>query len=315
MIQKFKNSKIVIDTPIYALHSWGNEKGIPKLINSAAAGRHPNIAQNLIDALVEYGKTVYAYELKPATQKTKNTSIENLVEGIHECVQFITEPVDLICLCQGTLPGAIYASIFPENVNKYANIAGTINSHTGCKNLIEQYMKISGVVEYHAGIVAMNGGVQKGSLQAMAMSMVDPVSVYITTYYDLFNMIVTGDDPGIKKWHRNDDWLQASQDIAGKWFLQCLEWLFRDNRLYNGTFPDIMDREVRLSNIVCPIHLFAGDNDKITDKTQVFGMAEKVGSNVKTKTLFTNSGHTSSFTRNINIKKFIDVFGIKNEIN
>ena len=306
--QEFKRSEIIIDTPVFNLHQFGTGKGHRVLVNPAAAGRHPNIGQNLIDALVENGKAVFAYELKAATQGTKNTSIEDLVSGLHECVERIGAPVYLPCLCQGTLPGAIYASIFPENVTRYANIAGTINSKTGCRNLIERYMEVDRVIEYHSGIVAMNNGIQKGELQIQAMSMVDPVFVYLKNGFDRYNLEVAGDIEGLKKWHRNNDWLNWKQDLAGVQFLQVLEWLFRDNRLYEGTFPDIMGREVNLSNIICPVHLFGGENDKITDVTQVFGMADKVGSKQVTKTIFKNSGHTSSFTRKANINTFIKTF-------
>lgn len=306
--QEFTGTKILFKEQAYCLRVLSYGTGTPILIIPPHAGKSGNIAIPLAKVCAEQGRTVFIYELFPATQETKNVSIENLVEHVHECVQFIDEPVDLICLCQGTLAGAIYASIFPKNVNRYVNFAGTINAKTGCDNLIERYMKRPWVLEYHTYHVFINGGVQKGELQGAAFFMVDPVFAYIGRWNDLYNLKVNKDTKGIEKWNRDNGWLDTTQDIAGTWYLQDLEWIFRDNRLYNDTFPDIMGRQVRLSNITCDVYLLCGDGDPVTHHTQTFGMADKVSSKNIYKILLPKSGHTAAFTRPANLDIFVKNF-------
>lgn len=306
--QEFKGTKIVMIEQAYCLRVLNYGHGIPCLIIPPYAGKSGNVSIPAAKACAEQGRTVFIYELFPATQETKNVSIENLVEHVHGCVQFIGEPVELICMCQGTLAGAIYTSIFPENVNRYVNFSGTINAKTDCGNLIERYMALPWVLEYHQGIVAMNNGVQKGELQGNAFFMVNPVYAYIGRWFDYYNLKIKKDTKGIDKWEHDNSWLDTTQDIAGKWYLQTLKWLFYDNCLCNDTFPDMMGRQVRLSNITCDVHLLCGDKDPITHHTQTFGMADKVSSKKIYKILLPKSKHTAAFTRRANLDIFVKNF-------
>lgn len=287
--------QILIKTDAYELHLFNRGDGVPILINPPFAGRDWEIAENLINKCIKNNKTVYIFRLLEATQRTKNTSIEDLVLFLHECVQCVGEPVDLICMCQGSLAGTIYTSIFQENINRYVNIAGTINSRTGCNNLIERYMDLPFILEYHTGLVALNCGIQKGYLQYIAFGFIDPVEVYFGRHVKKYNLMNNNDTEGVEKWNKNNSWYDNFKDIAGCWYLQDFEWLFRDNRLYNGTFPNILGKEVRLENITCDVFAFAGKLDKITHETQCVAVCDKVSGRTF-QYVFPNAGHSRCFT-------------------
>jgi poly(3-hydroxyalkanoate) synthetase len=292
-MQEFKRSKVVLETNVFKLHEFNKGEGVSVLVVPPTAGRHPSIGQNLIDTFVKDGRTTYGYELLPATLETANTSIEDLVITLQQCINRINGPVDLVGLCQGTLASTILSCIFPNSVNTLSCVAGTINSKVNCGNLIERYMEIPGVLEFHKGLVTINGGIQKGLLQWFAFSLIDPTEVYIKRWFDIYNLIEQKDIKGIEKWKRNNDWYDYVIDIAGTWYLQDLEWLFRDNRLYNGTFPDILGRKVKLENICCDTYLYAGGADKITHVDQQLSMGNKVSGKV-TKIVFEGAGHSKS---------------------
>jgi len=315
--QSFKSRKVLIDTPFFKLHMCHSEDAIGDsvFIVGPHAGRHVNIVQNLVDTCVAKGGPVYAYELKSATQETKGLTIEGMVAILYDCVKVIGEPVELIGVCQGAWLGALFTARFPEMVTKYVNFVGPINTKTGQDNTIEKYMKQQSVIEYHQKKVDSNNGIQLGSDQWFAFSMLEPWETYIGRFCTqaqnlwfnhFFNSKKT--EEKIKKWEHNNSWHDDQQDLAGTWFMEIMEWHFRDNRIYNGTFPKILGGDVNLNRIKCPVFLFAGGVDNITSTRQVLDMAYVVGSTEIQSKIFEDDGHTNAFNRESSLKTFSDTF-------
>ncbi len=304
--QEFKRSEIVIETPVYRLHHFNTGTGVPIFVLPPHAGRHGCITQRLIDKCVGQGRTVYAFELLPATRKTANTSISDLLSAISECHNHIGEIIDLVAVCQGGWLGAIYAAKHPESINKLAAFAAPFNCKTGEDNCIENYMKTPFILDYQRMMVAMNGGIQPGYMQWLAFSMVKPEFVYFDRWTDMQKMVWSGDDKGLEKWKKNNAWYDSPQNIAGTWFIESLKHHFRDNDLFEGRW--VIDGEaVDLSRIKCPVWLYAGSADEITHQKQVFDLEYKVSGPV-TKILFEGAGHTKVFVGTQELEAFKDTF-------
>jgi len=309
--QEFKNSVEVLENSIYTLHYFPMAKSQPTTSNEPVfiipphAGRHPSIAQNMIDKCVSEGRHTYAFELKPATARTANTGIGHLIIALCMCSEKITDRHDghkigYIGLCQGAWLSAIYLSMFVHNANAsfYCNFAGPINTKTGQENIIEKYCR-NVDIDIHRTVVNLNGGLQLGIYQWLSFAMVDPRYVFVDRWTDLysFTMQALFSFNGIsklKKWFKNNSWYDTSQDIAGTWFLDCLENHFIENKLYNGTW-NVGYATPNLKDIKCPVYLYAGDEDEITHFQQVFDMEKVVGSTEVQKTLFAGAGHTKVF--------------------
>jgi len=294
-IQEFKNSVVVLETPVYRLHKFSDGAGTPVLVIPPHAGRHGNIAMPMINMCVKENKTVFAYELLSATQKTKNTSVDDLINAISDCQKHIGEKVDLIGLCQGGWVSAIYTALNQDKVNRFAAFATPINVKTDNDNAIENYMgSESFFMSYHEWLVAMNGGIQPGYLQWLAFSMVRPEYVYVERWTQLYSMLWKNDNSGVAKWKKNNEWYDSPQDLAGVWFLQALKHLFYNNDLYEGRWV-VCGKTVSLSDITCPCFLYAGEDDDITHPQQMFDMAKKVSTEGVKCTLFAKAGHTKVF--------------------
>jgi poly(3-hydroxyalkanoate) synthetase len=311
--QSFKRSHVIVDTPTYAFHKFhdDNASGAPIFVVGPHAGRHVNIIQRLVDTCVAEGRPVYSYELKSANDENKSTTIEDLVQILYDCVTLIGEPVDLIGVCQGAWLGGLFAARFPDLVTKYANIVGPINTRTGQDNAIEKYMKHPGIVEYHQKKFDANGGIQKGDDQWFAFSMLDPWETYLGRFFtqqqNLFFGLFTDKSKAIEKWEHNNSWHDDQQDL-GAWFMEVMKWHFKDNRIYEGTFPKILGEDVNFKNITCPVFLFAGGTDNITSTRQVLDMANIVGSTEIHSVIFEKDGHTNAFNREKSLKIFRKMF-------
>jgi len=300
-IQSFKNSKIIMDNHAFRLHYFIPENPTtqdPIFVIPPHAGRHGCIAQNLIDKCTSEGRRAFAFELKPATEKTKDVSICDLILYLEICGREIRRinfgsKFGLIGLCQGAWLGAIYAAQNPMNISFYCNFAGPINTQTGQDNIIERYCR-SASLDHHKALVEASGGLQLGIFQWMSFAMVNPKFVFVDRWLDFIKSSFSGDEEALKKWKKNNSWYDTPNDLAGKWFLECLENHFMENRLYEATWK--IDNEfVYLSSIKCPVYLYAGEDDEITHPQQVFDMESVLGSKEVHKTLFSGAGHTKVF--------------------
>lgn len=306
--QVFKNNEVVIETPVYKLNRFNVGVGMPVLVIPPHAGRHGNIAQRLINKLVSENRTVYAYELLSANQKTKNTSIDDLVNAVSDCQKYIGETVDLIGLCQGGWLSALYTALNQDKVNRLFCFATPINTKTGQKNAIEKYMNSNPfLMMYHEWLVCMNNGIQTGALQWLSFAMANPNYVFVERWQKLQGLIYSNDQDGIAKWRKNNDWYDTPQDLAGVWFLQALKHLFYNNDLYEGRWV-VCGKYVNLNKITCECFLYAGDDDDITHPQQMFDMAKRVGTKNVKCTLFKNAGHTKVFVGTDELNQFIEDF-------
>jgi poly(3-hydroxyalkanoate) synthetase len=73
-----------------------------------------------------------------------------------------------------------------------------------------------------------------------------------------------------------DSWYEDPLDLPGRWYLQAIRDLFKENRLAKGEFVGL-GRRLNLKSVVCPVYLLAGESDDITTKEQVFAAENLVG--------------------------------------
>lgn len=101
-----------------------------------------------------------------------------------------------------------------------------------------------------------------------------PEQHYIQDQVDLYEHI---DDPGyIAKEEAFARWYENPIDLPGRWYLQVIEQLFKENRLAKGSFVGL-GRRLDLKRITCPVYLLAGEADDITTKEQVFNAKDLLG--------------------------------------
>jgi poly(3-hydroxyalkanoate) synthetase len=279
-------------------HGVVNDK-TPVCIFPPFAGRDGTVTDNLVKKCVDAGRTIYRYNLKSATQQTKDLTLSDWVRYIRmflDTIQTIhgDKKIDFLGCCQGGWLSTIVASLYPDDVNKLALFAAPINLKTGCDNAIEKYCETIDM-QWHRDMVDMNNGIQDGRLQWLSFAMLAPEEVFFGKYLDLFRHSIFGDYKAVKKWWRNEKWYLNYQHYAGGLFLDILENHFKDNRLYNGTWM-LNGKAINLSNITCPIDVYAGRKDGITSIEQAEGILHMATSTKKRLTIFDDAGHTKVFT-------------------
>ena len=85
----------------------------------------------------------------------------------------------------------------------------------------------------------------------------------------------------MKKEETFESWYENPIDLPGRWYMQAITQLFKENRLAKGIFV-ALGRRLNLKDITCPTYLLAGETDDITTREQVFD-AEKFLGTAKNK--------------------------------
>lgn len=288
---------------ISKLNKTGDPQNRKLFVVPPHAGRSGSIANKLIDTAVNNNRYVYSFELLPATQETKRTSIYDLVEAIDS---YMDEPMDMVGICQGGWLSAIYTALYPEKVKKLALMAAPIDVKADPLNKITMFCELY-PYEYFEFIVNIHDGFQPGAVQWFNFAFVSPPEVFIKRHLDMFNAIINNDQKQIDKLNRNNDWYDKPQDLAGTWFLEAVDNIFINNRLKSNTMV-LNNYKVDLTNINHDLYLYAGEDDEITSPEQLFNIQNIVQSDNINKFLLPQCGHTRVFTGNKELELFNDTF-------
>jgi len=271
---------------LYSLHTFtlrdfspksiGHE--IPVFILPPYAGHTSVIAdfhkkQSLVETLLENGiKRVLLADWHSATLEMKDYDIDNYLAELHVSVSDIGARIHLIGLCQGGWMASLYAARFPERVASLVLGGSPIDTQAG-NGAIKEYAE-SLPFSFFEGLVATGGGVLKGSYMLEGFKSLHPQKQYVEKYIDLYEHI---DDPDyVKRISNFERWYEYTINLPGRWYLQVLQELFKENRFVKGKFIGLGKR-LDPKDIHCPLYLLAGEQDDITPKEQVFNAEQYFG--------------------------------------
>ena len=102
----------------------------------------------------------------------------------------------------------------------------------------------------------------------------NPSDQYVKKYADLFTHIE--DKDYVKRAEEFSRWYEAPLDLPGAYYLQAVEWIFKENRLAKGNFV-ALGKTISLKEITIPVYMLAGDADDITPSAQVFNAENYLG--------------------------------------
>lgn len=253
-------------------------KGLATIVDAPYAGHSAMIAdyhkgQSLIETLLGSGvDRVFLTDWKSATEDMKDLEIDQYLAELNICVDDLGARVNLVGLCQGGWMSAMYAARFPQRVASLVLAGSPIDTDAGdgpVKRMAHEYP-----ASFYEELVASGGGLMRGQYMLAGWKNMHPEEHYIKQHIDLYEHI---DDPVyLSKEETFERWYENPIDLPGRWYLQAIVQLFKENRLAKGTFVGL-GRRLNLRDINCPIYLLAGEADDITTREQVFDAEKYVG--------------------------------------
>ncbi len=258
----YSRNEIVMSHPAFFLRKFGSGGKETVVIVPPQAGHSSTICdfdagQSLVQTALNFGHNVYVIDWKSCTPERKDEGIDDLVLQVRDATKNIRGPFTLVGLCQGGWLSAIFAASFPERV-KHLLVAGApINAKAGGGYL--QQMVQSLPQEFYEGLVDMGGGLMRGEFMLLGWKM---MNLFDRTqdYFDLWCAIGTD---RFRKIQRFRDWYEYTQDLAGRYYLESVDRIFRKNDLWEGRLR-VLGATVNLKDISCPITSIAGEGDDIT---------------------------------------------------
>jgi poly(3-hydroxyalkanoate) synthetase len=275
-------NRVRLDLRTMVLREYGTPKdtrgGIPTLVDAPHAGHTAMIAdyhkgQSLIATLLANGiGHVALTDWKSATEDMKDLEIDNYLEEVNVAIDDLGGKVNLVGLCQGGWVATMIAARFPEKVHSLV-LAGTpIDTDAGNGPIKRMAHELP--VSFYQELVELGGGLMKGKFMLQGWKNMHPEEHYIDEHVDLYEHI---DDPAyIAKRETFESWYENPIDLPGRWYLQAITRLFKENLLAKGKYV-ALGRQLDLRRVTCPAYLLGGAADDITTPEQVLAAAHLFG--------------------------------------
>lgn len=271
-------NKVRLDLRTMVLRDYGKAGGLPTLVDAPHAGHTAMIAdyhkgQSLVETLLANGiGHVALTDWKSATDDMKDLEIDNYLAEMVVAIDDLGGRVNLVGLCQGGWVSAMVAARFPDKVNSLVLAGAPIDTNAG-NGPIKRMVQDS-PLSFYKELVEMGGGLMKGKFMLEGWKNMHPQQHYIQDHVDLYEHM---DDPAyLAKEETFESWYENPIDLPGRWYLQVIEQIFKENRLANGTFIGL-GRTLDLHDIECPVYLLAGADDDITTTEQVLDAVKYLG--------------------------------------
>ncbi len=252
--------------------------GVPTIVDAPYAGHSSMIAdfapgQSLMQTLRANGMgRLFLTDWKPATPDMKDFDCDTYIAELNVCVDDLGGRVNLVGLCQGGWMSAMYAARFPDKVERIVLAGAPIDTDAGDGAVKRMAHELP--VSYYEQLVAADGGLVSGRMMLLGWKNLDPEKQYVEKYVDLYKNL---DDPAyLERQERFSSWYENPVDLPGRWYLQVIVQLFKENRLAKGEFV-ALGKRLRLADVRCPAYLLAGAEDAITPAVQVFNAEQYLG--------------------------------------
>jgi polyhydroxyalkanoate depolymerase len=264
---------VLLELHTQRLRAFGEAgaKVTPTLIMAPYAGHTAAIAdyhdgQSLVQTMLAAGHArVLVTDWKSASLDMKDYDIDNYLAELNVAIDDLGSRVNLVGLCQGGWLAAMYAARYPDRVRTLVLAGSPIDTHAGdgpLKKMVE-----ASPPGFYEELVALGGGLMLGRVMLRGWKNMHPDEQYLNKYVRLYEHI---DDPDyLSKTEAFSAWYENTIDLPGRWYLQAINELFKENRLAQGRFVGL-GRRLSLRDIRCPTYLLAGESDDITPKEQVF---------------------------------------------
>ncbi|KVO41240.1 esterase [Burkholderia ubonensis] len=265
-------------TMIFRDYSDGAARGLPTIVDAPYAGHSAMIAdyqpgQSLMQTLREHGVSrPYLTDWRSATEDMKDLEIDQYLAELNVCVDELGGRVNFVGLCQGGWMAAMYAARFPHKVASLVLAGSPIDTDAGngpIRQMVHTYP-----TSFYEELVEMGGGLMRGRFMLRGWKNMHPDQHYLAEHVDLYEHI---DDPDyLRKQEAFASWYESPIDLPGRWYLQAIVQLFKENRLAKGRFV-ALGRTLNLKDVTCPVYLLAGEADDITTPEQVFDAVKYLG--------------------------------------
>jgi len=231
------------------------------------------VEHSLVAALQQAGlRHLFVTDWHSAATDMRFLGIDDYVADLNVLVDTMGAPVDLIGLCQGGWMSLIYAARFPEKVRKLV-LAGAPIDTAAAPSALSALAESSPLAIYR-DLVRLGNGLLPGRnvLKFWGSDAVDAD--------DMRELLQTDQaiaSPGFARLQAGfENWNAFTVDLPGKFFLECVDKLYKRNELATGRFV-ALGKTINLASVTIPLFLLAARDDELVALPQLFAVERLVG--------------------------------------
>jgi poly(3-hydroxybutyrate) depolymerase len=272
-------NRVVLELPCVRLREFcGDARAVPTLICAPFALHRSTIADfapghSLVRALRGAGLShICVTDWLSAGPQMRYLSIDNYLADLDVAVDELGGRVDLVGLCQGGWMALLFAARFPEKVRKLVLAGAPVDIRAGATLLsrLAAQMPLAAFEQ----LVELGGGRILGDrvLGLWGPRTLDPESVR-----QLLQVPQRVRGPAFRRLEAEfQQWYAATVDLPGTYYLEVVEWLYKQNRLAEGKLV-ALGRRIDLAQVRVPLFLLAARDDDVVAPEQVFATQARVG--------------------------------------
>ncbi|MGE5416697.1 MAG: alpha/beta fold hydrolase [Acidobacteriota bacterium] len=255
----------------------------PVLILPPQAGHHSCLAdyspaQSLVRVFQSYGFDVYVTEWLSATREYKDLAMADYIRLTDEAVDQIRErtgrfKIHIVGQCQGGWQATVYTSLFQEKIATLVSAAAPIDMDAAHSPIVEDSKLPMSFFEF---MVATHNGLMDGYYMLLGFKNMQLQEHYSKKYDRLWEMVQNEDEDALRRFIRFENWYSYTQKIPGRFYLDIIKNVFKENNLTRKGAFKLDGRPVDLSHITCPVIIMAGKKDHITPPPQAFALKNYV---------------------------------------
>lgn len=253
-----KGTPVLLCTPL-ALHGAA-------LVDLAAG-------HSLVAALRSAGiDRLLAVEWRSASADMQFLGIDDYLADLNVLVDHVGGLVDLVGLCQGGWLSLLYAARFPAKVRKLVLAGAPVDiaaEQSGLSALAD-----ATPLAVFQGLVRMGGGRAIGRHISRLWGADRPDAH--ETHRSLQTLAPVGSPEFARLEATFNNWNSWTLDLAGGYYLEVVEKLYKRNELATGEFV-ALGQKIDLSHLRLPIFLLAGNADAVVAPQQLFALARLAG--------------------------------------
>lgn len=227
---------------------------------------------SVVEALCQSGLSrLFVTDWRSATPKMRYFTIDNYLADLNVAVDELGPPVDLIGLCQGGWLALVYAARFPKKVRRLVLVGAPIDMAAAesalsrfvggmPSTMFDEFVRSGkGIVhgEKMLGMWGLSHGLDEAETSLQTPGGIDP-------------------ERRRELSERFRQWHAETVDLPGSFYLQVVNWLFKENRIAKGTFI-ALGQCIDLAKLEAPIFLLAASHDEVVSRDQLFAVARLVG--------------------------------------
>ena len=229
---------------------------------------------SLVAALRAAGlRNVFVTDWRSASPDMRFLSIDSYLADLNVAVDELGGRANLVGLCQGGWLALAYAARYPSKVRRLVLAGAPVDIKAGESELSKVAHRVP--MSVFRQLVELGGGRVRGKhlLKCWKHPTLDPEAIH--RLLQIADDIATPRSAGLIERFR--EWHERPLDLPGAYYLEVVQWLYKDNQLATGRFV-ALGRAIDLSAFRGPIFLLAARDDEAVAPEQLLAVRRLAGS-------------------------------------